>query len=73
MLLPSSVSYSMRVPSLFFRIKATGKCREVGQPHPDGVHLQLDGELRWYTLDELEPITENDFEAWKASFRKVTT
>jgi len=45
MLLPSSVSYSMRVPSLFFRIKATGKCREVGQPHPDGVHLQLDGQL----------------------------
>lgn len=51
----------MRVPSLYFGIKSSGKVGKVYQPHPDGVHLQLEYDLRWYTLEELEPITEEKY------------
>lgn len=70
MLMPPVPHAEMRVPSLWFRIKETGKCAKVYQPHWDGIHLQLEYSLRWFTLDELEPITEDEFMTWKESVRE---
>jgi hypothetical protein len=61
MLLPSSPSSVMSLPSYWFRIKNTRKIREVDYCHWDGEHLRMKRDLRWYKLDELQPISEIEF------------
>jgi hypothetical protein len=61
----------MYVPSYWFRIKETGKCHKVYEPHPNGVQLILEFDpIHAYTMDELEPITEEMYNDWMS--RKKT-
>lgn len=51
----------MSIPSLYFRIKNTNRLGKAYQPHRDGIHLRLNISMRWYTLDELDAITEDTY------------
>lgn len=69
MMLPGPNFCSMSVPSYWFKVRSTGKCRKVSEPHPDGKHLRMEYDIRWYPLDDLEPITEEEFNDWVTRMR----
>jgi hypothetical protein len=61
MLIPSSTAV-MQLPSLYLKVKKTGRISKAYEAHPDGIHLRLEYDLRAYTLDDLEPVTEQDYQ-----------
>ena len=69
-MMPGAMPVSMRVPSRWVRIKGTEKLSEIHQPHRDGIHVRVLGNLRWYTLDELEPVTEEEYKAYVERLRQ---
>jgi hypothetical protein len=60
MLIPSATTV-MSIPSFYLKVKKTGRISEFYEPHPDGIHLHLARDLRCYSLDELEPVTVQDY------------
>lgn len=62
MLLPPSLRTEMHVPSMYLKIKDTGRIGKAYEPHPNGTHLRLERDIRWYSLDDLEPVSEQDYQ-----------
>jgi hypothetical protein len=60
MFLPSNTSV-MQIPSFFLKVKKTGRIGKAYEAHPNGIQLHLERDLRAYTLEELEPVTEQDY------------
>jgi hypothetical protein len=61
MLLPGSLMTVMQIPSYYLKVKKTGRIGIADEPHHDGIHLRLERDLYWYSLNELEPSTEETY------------
>jgi len=78
MMIPGPVSTTMQLPSLYFRFKDSNKpkdphrfqVREAYYPHWDGIHLRMKYDMRWYTLEDLDPISEEEYKQEIDNLRK---
>jgi hypothetical protein len=61
MLLPPFITTEMNIPSMYLRIKDTGRIEKAYEPHPNGTHLRFERGIRWYSLNDLEPVSEQDY------------
>jgi hypothetical protein len=73
MFFPPSITTEMRVPSIYFRKKDTGRIGKAYEPHPNGTHLRFEGDIRWYSLDDLEPASEQDYQDQITQIKQART
>jgi hypothetical protein len=63
----------MCVPSMYLRRKDTGRIGKAYEPHPNGTHLRLENDIRWLSLDDLEPASEQDYQDQIAKIKQART
>jgi hypothetical protein len=73
MLIPFSINTEMQLPSLYFKRKADNRIGIACEPHPDGIHFRLIHDLYWYSLDELDPVTKEDYDNQIALIKSCKT
>ena len=73
MFLPGSSTTVMQIPSYYLKVKKTGRISIAYEAHPNGIQLHLERDPRAYTLDELEPVTEQDYEDQLKRIRNART